>query len=237
MPTSRPTRSPPRAADLNRLPRPAPSPALLPVHQAIVTLRALPAACARTVSGSRQSRRPRFAIRRTGDDRCPGSAIRHARVLLIGLAPGRAWRQPHGPHVHRRRRRRVGRLPDARAARQRPRVAADVARRRTMASIDRRLHCRGGALRAARQQADARRSSSAAGRSSRPSGTHCRTSASSSASAASPSTSAGVCSAIAASTCGRVRRSPTARHYPVRRRPARDRRVSSEPPEHEHGPA
>ena len=91
--------------------------------------------------------------------RRPGRADPAARA-----GAGGPRRQPDGPGVHRRR---VGRLPVGGAARGRasPTGRLEPARRRRP-DADRRLHRGGRPLRAAGQQADARRSATPARRSS-----------------------------------------------------------------------
>ena len=86
----------------------------------------------------------------------PGLGPADARIAVVGLAPGRARRQPHRPGVHRRPQRRL----DLRRAAGGPGLAnqpTSTARRRR-AGAHRRPGRRGGALRAAGQRADARRS-------------------------------------------------------------------------------
>ena len=86
MPTSRPTRSPRRAADLSELPQPAPSPALLPVHQAIVGCTRCPRLreyCAEIGRVKRAAFRNETYWTRP----VPGFGDPHARVLVVGLAP------------------------------------------------------------------------------------------------------------------------------------------------------
>jgi uracil-DNA glycosylase family 4 len=103
MPTSRPTPSPPPAADRLRqgyggppklyakvdriaLPRPAPSPALLPVYQAIVSCERCPrlrAHCRRIATLKKAAFRDQTYWGRP----VPGFGDPRARVLLIGLAP------------------------------------------------------------------------------------------------------------------------------------------------------
>jgi uracil-DNA glycosylase family 4 len=86
MPTNRPTPSPQRAADSIVLPRPAPSPSLLPIHQAIVT-------CERCARLRRHCRR--IATEKKAAYRAetywgrpvPGFGDPQARLLIIGLAP------------------------------------------------------------------------------------------------------------------------------------------------------
>jgi uracil-DNA glycosylase len=86
MPTSRPMRSPQRAADPIVLPRPAPSPALLPVYEAIVTCGRCPrlrAHCQRIATVKKAAFRDQSYWGRP----VPGFGDPHARVLLVGLAP------------------------------------------------------------------------------------------------------------------------------------------------------
>jgi uracil-DNA glycosylase family 4 len=86
MPTNRPTRSPQHEADSIVLPRPAPSPSLLPIHQAIVT-------CERCDRLRRHCQR--IAVEKKAAHRgetywgrpVPGFGDPQARVLIIGLAP------------------------------------------------------------------------------------------------------------------------------------------------------
>src|SRR5262245_47197210 len=86
MPTSRPMRSPRHAADAVELPQPAPSPALLPVHQSIVSC----ARCPRLREYCTEIGRVKRAAFRsetywTGP--WPGFGDPNARVLIVGLAP------------------------------------------------------------------------------------------------------------------------------------------------------
>ena len=86
MPTSRPTRSPRRAADLSELPQPAPSPALLPVHQAIVGCTRCPrlrSYCAEIGRVKRAAFRSETYWTRP----VPGFGDPNASVLVVGLAP------------------------------------------------------------------------------------------------------------------------------------------------------
>ena len=77
---------PPRAADATLLPHHGPTPALAAVHRAIVSCERV-RACAATASASPSRSAPRFATRCTGAGPCRASAIPHARLLVIGLAP------------------------------------------------------------------------------------------------------------------------------------------------------
>ena len=118
-----------RAAELIVLPRPAPSPALLAVHQAIVTCERCPRLRA-PLPADRDGQEGR--VSRSDLLGPAGARLRRSGRARAAHRPraGRARRQPHGTRVHRRRGRRVGRLPDAGTARQRPRIAADFARPR-----------------------------------------------------------------------------------------------------------
>ena len=152
---------------------------------------------------------------------------------------GRARRQSHRPHVHRRWRRRLGRLPDGGDARQRLRQPADVARHRTMGSScrtptsPRRSRCAPpdnkptpeefGALPTAPRGRVGRAAERSRRRLPRQ---------------ASPMTSAGEildarghrAAEAAAGVCSRQRT------YRLAGGPSVMRRLSPEPPEHEHGP-
>ena len=71
-----------------------------------------------------------------------------------GARAGRARREPHGPGVHRRRARRIGRLLDVGAPPRRLRQHSDLPDAHDGLSTTRRLHRGRGSLRAARQQTD-----------------------------------------------------------------------------------
>ena len=74
--------------------------------------------------------------------------------------PCRAWREPDGARLYRRRRRRVWRFPDGRVEARRLREHRHLATRRRWAGVDGCLYRGGGALRPAGQQAAARGSQS-----------------------------------------------------------------------------
>jgi uracil-DNA glycosylase family 4 len=79
-------RSPPRAAEAIALPRPAPSPPLMPIHQAIVTCERcdrLRRYCQRIASEKKAAYRGETYWGRP----VPGFGDPEARVLIIGLAP------------------------------------------------------------------------------------------------------------------------------------------------------
>ena len=86
MPTSRPTRSPRRAADLIELPQPAPSLALLPVHQAIVGCTRCPR-LRRYCAEIGRVKRAAFRNESYWTRPVPGFGDPNARVLVVGLAP------------------------------------------------------------------------------------------------------------------------------------------------------
>ena len=108
-----------------------------------------------------------------------GAGLRRSgRAPAAGRAgAGRARRQPDRARVHRRR---LGRLPRRRAARRRLREHRHLAQRGRRADPARRLHPGRRALRAPRQQADARTRSRAAAATSPPRSPPCPASASSS---------------------------------------------------------
>jgi uracil-DNA glycosylase family 4 len=86
MPTNRPTRSPQHAADSIVLPRRAPSPQFLPIHQAIVTCER----CDRLRRYCRQVASEKRAAYRTETywgRPVPGFGDPAARVFIVGLAP------------------------------------------------------------------------------------------------------------------------------------------------------
>ncbi len=70
---------------------------------------------------------------------------------------GRPWREPHGPRVHGRRRRRLRRLSDGGAPSRRLRQPDDITSAGRWADVARRVYPRGRALCTAGEQADARR--------------------------------------------------------------------------------
>ncbi len=152
MPTNRPTRSPQRAADLIVLPRPAPSPSFLPIHQAIVTCERcdrLRRYCQRVASEKRAAYRTETYWGRP----VPGFGDPAARVFIVGLAPA-----AHGAN----RTGRVftgdgaggsGRLSDAGPALEWPGLASHLARPGRWAGADGSLYRRGGQVRATRQSA------------------------------------------------------------------------------------
>ena len=86
----------------------------------------------------------------------PGPGLRRpgARVVIVGLAPGRARRQPHRADVHRRP---LRRLPLRVAAPHRLRQPAHQHAPRRWSAAHRRVDHRAGAVRAAGQPADAGR--------------------------------------------------------------------------------
>lgn len=90
MPTSRPTRSPRRADRLRQgfgeLPQPAPSPALLPVHQAIVSCTRCPRLRTYCTEIGRV-KRAAFRTETYWTRPVPGFGDPNARVLIVGLAP------------------------------------------------------------------------------------------------------------------------------------------------------
>ena len=86
MPTSRPTRSPRRAADPVELPQPAPSPALHPVHTAIVTCTRCPRLRNYCIEIGRV-KRAAFRNDTYWTRPVPGFGDPRARVLVVGLAP------------------------------------------------------------------------------------------------------------------------------------------------------
>ncbi len=92
----------------------------------------------------------------------PGFGDPDARILLLGLAPGGARRQPDRPGLHRRC---VGRLPVGAAVRGGAGGPAVEPARRRRADAHRHVHRGGRPLRAAGQQADDRRSATPARRS------------------------------------------------------------------------
>jgi uracil-DNA glycosylase family 4 len=86
MPTSRPTRSPRRAADPALLPDHGPTPALAAVHRAIVSCER----CQRLRTYCRQiamTRRAAFRHEIYWGRPVPGFGDPHARLLIVGLAP------------------------------------------------------------------------------------------------------------------------------------------------------
>ena len=127
--------------------------ALEALNEAVVDCRR----CPRLVEWREQVAREKRAAFRDRDywgRPMPGFGDPAARVLILGLAPGRARRQPDGPDLHRRP---LGRLPVRGAAPRRAANQAGVGRARRRAAAARRLHRRRGPLRAAREPADARR--------------------------------------------------------------------------------
>ena len=148
----------------------------------------------------------------------PGPGLRRpARAAARARPrPGRAWRESHGTHVHRRQ---LGRLPDARDA-WRPASPTSPRRdRRRWARAHRRVH-RARRCAARRPTTSRRRAKSPpVWRISRRSGARCRASRSSSRSAASRTTRTGACWHAAASR--RAAAAGTSRHgaaYECRRR-------------------
>ena len=86
MPTSRPTRSRPRAADALLLPHHAPSAALRPVHEAIVTCERCPR-LRRYCAEIARVKRAAFRNETYWGRPVPGFGDPNARVLIVGLAP------------------------------------------------------------------------------------------------------------------------------------------------------
>jgi uracil-DNA glycosylase family 4 len=86
MPTSRPTRSRPRAADALLLPHHAPSAALRPVHAAIVTCERCPR-LRRHCTEIARVKRAAFRTETYWGRPVPGFGDPDARVLVVGLAP------------------------------------------------------------------------------------------------------------------------------------------------------
>ena len=84
----------------------------------------------------------------------PGFGDPEARVLIVGLAPAAHGGNRTGPGLHRRP---VGRLPVRRAAPHRASPTSRLGQRRRRPGAARRLRRGRGALRAAGEQADARR--------------------------------------------------------------------------------
>ena len=228
MPTSRPNPSKPRAKRQTGALDARP-----PADHVAATAAS---GCAPTAAALPSRRKPRIATTTTGAGRCRASAIRSARVLVIGLAPA-----AHGAN-------RTGRVFTGDG----PRGSGDFLMRAMhehgFANIptarhpedglqsDRRVYRRRRALRAARQQADARRRSPPCHPHLVAEAARCPTSRSSSGSAGSGSTPPGGCSRIAAII---VRPRPPFGHDACLRgrRLHGDRLVSPEPSEHEHGQA
>ena len=86
MPTSRPIRSRPRAADALLLPHHAPSAALRPVHEAIVTCERCPR-LRRYCAEIARVKRAAFRNETYWGRPVPGFGDPDARVLVVGLAP------------------------------------------------------------------------------------------------------------------------------------------------------
>ncbi len=235
MPTSRPTRSPRRAAELIVLPRPAPSPALLSIHQAIVTCERCPrlrAHCRRMATIKKAAFRDQTYWGRP----VPGFGDPDARVLLIGLAPA-----AHGAN-------RTGRvftgdgaggsgdflmraLHDNQLASQPTSRGPDDGLQLTGA-----VHRGRGALRPARQQAHT------AGARALPALPRRRVERTSEPPRRRLSRPHRFRHLLARAARPRVRRPPASdirpwRALPGRRRAARARRLSPQPPEHQHRPA
>ena len=120
-------------------------------------MRALPAAARLLPRVAREKRAPIATTTYWGRP-VPGFGDPRRAAADPRSGAGGARRQPHRPRLHRRRHRRLGRLPDGGAA---PRRASPTSRRRSTPTTACRLrgvlHRRGRALRAARQQAAARR--------------------------------------------------------------------------------
>ena len=96
---------------------------------------------------------PHSGTRRTGGDRCPGFGDPRASVLVAGLAPGGARREPHRARLHGRP---LGRLAVRRDVPRRVREPAGVGRGRRRPRAPRRLRRGRGPVRAAGEQADDR---------------------------------------------------------------------------------
>ena len=96
-PTSRRTRSPPRAADAVR------GDAWRTVHRRSSRATRARACAATAPTIATVEKRAAFRDQTYWGRPVPASAIRDARLLVVGLAPGGARRQPHRTHVHRRR--------------------------------------------------------------------------------------------------------------------------------------
>ena len=98
--------------------------------------------CPRLAAFLRETRAA--SIRTTGRARCRPSATPQARILIVGLAPGHARRQPHGTALHRRSRRHPA-LPDpvrgGPCERSQSRVSADDALRLISARIANAVKC------------------------------------------------------------------------------------------------